>query len=156
MKHQTLRAVRGVVDCDAKGTTSRGTVFYLEVTVDGVTTRYEWGLLEELNGGFKPDEVLKPYREAVKKHAEQQAEEDAAAKKAKLAERESEIKVDQQLIDFVDQVISQEQKAVEEVRSGKEKALNSLVGKVIGQVKKAGGSPDAFAISKVLKQRITQ
>ena len=42
----------GIVDNDHKGETGRGTIHWVEVTENGQTTRYEYGLLEVLSGKF--------------------------------------------------------------------------------------------------------
>ncbi len=58
----SLHIVHGVLDNDPKGTTGKGTIFYVDVTVNGVTERIEWGLLDQVQKKFNLDEALKPYR----------------------------------------------------------------------------------------------
>jgi hypothetical protein len=54
MKAVTKSVSTGILDNDPKGKTGVGTVHWMEVVI-----RYEWGLLEELDGTFNPDEVKK-------------------------------------------------------------------------------------------------
>ena len=57
---------------------------------------------------------------------------------------------------LIDEVIASEEKTVAEFKAGKDKALNALVGKVIGQIRKNQLSvqTDAFGITATLKKKL--
>lgn len=153
-----LSILHGIVDNDPKGSSGRGTIHYMKISVDGALKEYvEWGLLEELNGTFDPESMTKKYTDAYKAFLDEQANREREEKKAALETRTASIKIDDALNKIMDDVIASETKAVAEYKAGKEKALNSLVGKVIGQIRKNKLSveADAFGITTTLKQKLS-
>lgn len=158
----TYDLIRGVVDVDAKGETGRGTIFYLEVREASceplrVIERHEYGLLEELSGAFKPEEVTAKYRALNKldelsqtSRADAQREEQRAARAA-LAMAKS---LDPQLEQHIEHMLTHETKVVAEYQAGKERALNVLVGQTLGVAKRRGLQANAQQITAVLKERL--
>lgn len=148
----------GILDNDPKGKSGRGTVFWMEVIVDDQIKRYEWGLLEELRGEFSPEAAMKPARDEAARQATAAAEFKAAEKQAAQEERVAAIKSSPVLDEIIEFVVTSEPKSVAEFKSGKDKALNALVGKVIGQIKAkkltAENTADAFAINQLLRQKL--
>ncbi len=145
----------GIVDSDPKGESGRGTVFWLEVSDrNGVVERHEWGLLEELDGRFKPDEIKKPY---IEKNKALEKEASAAEKQAKAAEKQArvdEVEDDPKLTALIDEVVAANPKAVAQFLEGKEKALNAVVGQVIGRMKNGWGPPNALKIAVLVKRQV--
>lgn len=150
----TFSAIQGIKDNDAKGETGRGTLFFLRIEHGDQVTEHEWGLLDELAGRFDPAAVLKPYRELQVKAEAEAAAREADRKVEQLKAREATVKEDPILMVIIDEVLSDGAKAVEEFKAGKEKALNSLIGKVIGAAKGKGFQPDAFTVHRLLERRI--
>lgn len=149
--------VRGVLDNDPKGLTGVGTIFYVDITVDGVTERHTWGLLDEIAGRFDVNKVLASVVQALKDEEARTEKDKADAKKAIKDAREAGVRIDPDLRIIIDHVLQEDQKAVTEFKGGKEKALNSLVGKVIGQIKKQKLSldTDAFTINRALREAMS-
>lgn len=174
----------GILDSDGKGKSGRGTIYWTEVrdkslpwdqwenrdihntiqtTEQGfvlvsanppLVERFEYGLLDILEKKFDLKAAIAQYEaeNTVLEHQAQAAE--AAEKKAKREEREASVKSDPVMDAILDTVIAQGTKAVTEYKAGKEKALNALVGMVIGQLKKQGLDADAFTINRLLRQKI--
>lgn len=66
-----VSVLTGIVDNDHKGETGIGTIHFVEVTMNGETTRKTWGLLDALQGRFNLNNYLAPYRETNKQAAEE-------------------------------------------------------------------------------------
>lgn len=146
---------RCVIDNDPKGETGIGTIFRLDVHVNGVLQlQHDYGLLEWLDGRFNLDSVVKPYVEAYKLELQERELKELEEKKAQKEARLAAVKVDGKLEQLIDSVLVDDVKAVEQYKSGKEKALNALVGKVIVQLKKQGQEADAFAITTAMKRKL--
>jgi len=126
--------------------------------MDVLGKRYEWGLLDELTGKFDVQAILKPALAAMAEAQAARAQLEAAAKQDALEERASAVKSSPVLSEIIEQIVIDEPKTVAEFKSGKEKALNALVGKVIGQIRQrkltADVTGDAFAINQLLRQRL--
>lgn len=151
-----LYIARGILDNDAKGTTGVGTVFWLKIFVDNqLQLSKTWGLLDELNGQINPNDFTSPYHELHRRHLAELAAKEEAEKKTALQARQSAVRVDVELDNLINDVITGDPKAVEQFKSGKDKALNALVGKVICELKKQGQSPDAFAITTTMKKKLS-
>lgn len=151
----SLLIKRSVVDNDPKGETGVGTIFRLEICANGVLVlQRDYGLIEYLDGRFKLDEVTKPYIEAHLLQLQKLELAEAEAKKAQKQARIASVKVDDALEKLIDTVLADDVRVVEQYRSGKEKALNALVGKVIVQLKKQGQEADAFAITTAMKRKL--
>ena len=151
----------GILDIDPKGTTGRGTQFWLEINVieDNKTSteRHEYFLLDILEKKFDIDSIKRPYLERQRIYDQ---ELDKQAKNAKLAaetERKESIKSNPELDTILDSAILANEKSVNEFRSGKEKALNAIVGFVMKEIKSKNIHivDPAFTVSTLLKQRLS-
>ena len=67
---------------------------------------------------------------------------------------EETVDADPALLKIIADVAASQPKAIVEFKTGKEKALNALVGMIIGQCKKTGVAFDATQINTLLKQHI--
>jgi hypothetical protein len=67
-----------------------------------------------------------------------------------------ELDVDPVLLEIVVKIIAEQQKAIDQFKSGKDKALNAVVGQIIGQCKKNNISADASTITALLKEQIKE
>jgi hypothetical protein len=142
-----LSITTGVVDSDHKGTTGRGTIFWMEILFGEERHYYEWGLLEELNGSFKPDEITKPFKVWAREQQKIQDDSERKTKEDALSKRKSEVSLPGSVIQVINQIVGDNPDIVNQFKSGNVKALNSLVGKVIAITKKNGIACDAFSIS---------
>ena len=142
---------QGILDNDHKGESGRGTLFYLDVTVGGKTTHYEYRLLDWLEGKFDRETVLRPAREENARLIKEQDAKDKIAKKEEFEQRHAKVLISPALDTIIDTVIIRNSKAVSEYQSGKDKALNSLVGMVIKETKNRF---DAFSITTALKNKL--
>lgn len=152
----TTSIVTGILDNDPKGLSGRGTQFWLEVTLSGETTRYEYFLLDVIEKKFDPSSVIAV---AVKQmEADRKAQEAAekAQKQETLQKREESITVSSELTEILSKVIAENERTVNEYKSGKEKAINSLVGMVIREVKarRIEVADGAFTITTLLKKSL--
>jgi Asp-tRNA(Asn)/Glu-tRNA(Gln) amidotransferase B subunit len=59
-----------------------------------------------------------------------------------------------QMDKIADELLAVNEKIVQQVREGKEKALNALVGQMMGRLKKEGITADAALINETLKRKI--
>lgn len=144
----------GVVDNDADGTTGVGTIFYVDITIDDVTKRHTWGLLDQLQGKFNYRDLIRPYVETENKKKVEADAKVAEQKKIEAEHRKKSIVEDPAIVAIIKDVLASEVKSVEQFKAGKEKALNALVGKVIGKGKSIGVTVDAFNITHLLKQKL--
>ena len=152
-----LAITYGILDNDPRGESGRGTIHYVKVSVDGIWKEYVmWGLLEELNGTFNPESVTKKYTDLRDAELAAAAAREKQEKEEAKAARLEAVQVDDVLDKLIDEVIASEEKAVAEFKAGKDKALNALVGKVIGQIRKNQLSvqTDAFGITATLKKKL--
>jgi Asp-tRNA(Asn)/Glu-tRNA(Gln) amidotransferase B subunit len=148
--------VGGILDNDPKGKSGRGTQFWLEVTVNGEFNRYEYFLLDVLEKKFDPSSVIDAARKAMAEERKEQEQAEKAMKQAALQKREESVTVSDDLADILKTIIASNPRPVAEYQSGKEKALNSLVGLVIKEVKARGisVSDGAFTITTLLKKSL--
>lgn len=145
----------GILDNDPKGRSGRGTKFWLEAGVVGEdVTRFEYHLLDLIDGTFNREAVLKPLLDRAEAARKAEEQRQAAEKKAALEKRQADVTINTKLEAIIDTVIAMNQKAVDEFKSGKDKALNSLVGLVIKEAKVQQLVPDAFAITTAIKQKL--
>lgn len=142
-----------VVDIDPKGTNRScgglGTVFETRV-VDGkdVLAYFGW----QTNQEHEKNQFLEPYRKLrIDQQKKIDAEEQEARKQAletrmsKLSENND----DPVLLGIVDSVLDKETTIVQQYKSGNEKAINSLVGKVMSQ-----GKFDPVAVKSILLKKL--
>lgn len=146
----------GVLDNDPKGHSGRGTKFWTIVKVGDAVHRYEYFLMDLLDGTFDLDAILEPLRTQDAKERQEKESRIAAEKKQHLESRQAAVSISPALDKIITDVIANNQKIVAEVRGGREKAINSLVGLVISEIKKQKLSDigDAFAIMTALKQKL--
>lgn len=157
MASERYSITTGVLDNDPKGLTGRGTVFWMVIERAGkLIEAHEWGLLDQIAGLFKPNEITKKYKELNLELDRKEAEKEAAWKALEATRRALQVKEDPQLLALIDETISSETKAITEYLSGKEKALNAVVGKIIGLCKKQSVQADAFKITTLLKKRLNE
>jgi Asp-tRNA(Asn)/Glu-tRNA(Gln) amidotransferase B subunit len=144
----------GTLDNDVKGETGRGTIHWLEVTIDGATTRYEYGLLELLNGTFDYDNIvsraLSIIRDKLKEHESLMHDK----KIEKLKDRKESVKLNQPVIEIISSIVGGNEKVVREFFDGKEKSLNYLLGLILKECKIKNIDCSAFDASIGLKQEL--
>lgn len=148
--------VTGVLDGDPKGTTGIGTIFFVDVTLDEVTTRHTWGLIEEIQGKFNFDSVVHLVRERLKAASDKVKAAEVHTKKVLSEQREAGVVVNDTLANLVKAVLAENEPVVAEFKSGKDKALHSLVGRVIKQIKvqQLTVDFDAFTINRAIQQQL--
>jgi len=149
-----ISIVRGIKDNDPKGTTGRGTLHYMRIQRGDQVEEHIWGLLDELEGRFDPQAILRPLLEERSRAAAEAAAREEQRKAEQLKARAAAVQEDPALASIIDQVLATGSKAVEEFRAGKEKALNALVGQVLGLSKARNLQTDAFAVRQLLARRI--
>lgn len=142
-----------VIDIDSKGNNRScgglGTVFETRV-VDGkdVLAYFGWQTSQE----NEKNEFLKPYHQMRDERIREQDAIDLAERKRLLEERMSKLSEnndDPVLISAVEDVLVKEIVAVAQYNSGNEKAINSLVGKVMSH-----GKFDPVAVKSVLLKKL--
>lgn len=149
--------ITGILDNDHKGTTGRGTQHYMKISLDGVETTHTWFLMDVLEGKVKPNDFSKEYHDWVSSKQKEQQALEAQQKAQAKADREKSITVSDSLLSAVEAAIENpaNSKALGEFQAGKERAINSVVGFVIKQIKERGETPpDALAILTAIKKTI--
>lgn len=155
----TLFSTR-ILDNDNKGKSGRGTKFRLEIKVleNNIENKisHDYYLMDLLDGSFDVDKVKLPFIEKQKKFNEMQEKLIQEEKNKISQERLSSIESSSDLDAILDECISQNAKAISEYKSGKEKALNSIVGMVMKTIKSNNIKINdaAFTVYNLLKQRI--
>ena len=159
--------ISGVLDNDVKGLLGRGTQFWLEVRgglepktpPDMVVIRHEFDLFDELEGKFDRRAIAAPYL-AANKIEDQKAGEVADAEKKRVKEvavaMRTAVGLKPELHAIMLEVVAAEPKAIAEYRAGKEKALNALVGKIIGSARKVNLTGEAGTITVSLKNHLLE
>ena len=152
--------VTGILDNDGKGLLG-GTQHWLEirVTENGETKvdRHEYSIADVYSRKFSPAEIMKPYRERQSAYdRELDAQEKAQKANAKAARKDS-VKSNPELDEILDASIAANPKAIAEFRSGKEKALNAVVGFVMKAIKERSiqVADPAFTVNTLLKQKLS-
>lgn len=149
-----------VIDVDAKGTSGRGTLFRMEITVyENGQRHYEehdYSLLDLIEKKVDLQAITAPFHERKRAYDRAQDEADKAEKKAAADERKQSVKADPALDEILTAAIAANPKPVEEFRSGKEKALNAVVGFVMKEIKAKGiqVADAAFTVNTLLKQKL--
>lgn len=157
-KLQGYSLLWGVLDNDPKGKSGRGTLFYAKGTVNHIAFYAEWGLLDEIN---RTADYLywTSIREDYLSHCAgilcTETQRLKQEKQDKLNARLDAVSVSKNTLTIIEQVLSTSDDLISQYKEGKEKALNSLIGKVIKQVKSAGISEEVFNISQTIKQKLT-
>lgn len=148
--------ISGVLDNDAKGTSGRGTRFWMEVRCAAldIVKRYEYTLMDLLDKTFDRDKVLaevRIYAAAEQKAADEQREQE---KLAAINERKAAIVISEQLHAVIMAAIVKNSKVLAEYKAGKNKALNALVGIIMIEARNKRISADAFAVTNWLKTQL--
>lgn len=152
--------ISGILHNDPKGLTGRGTQHWFEVRVlenDKETIdRYEYFLLDVLENKIDLSEIKRPYLERQRAYDKDEENKSKELKVKEEAKRKDSVKSDPELDLILDAAVIANPKAVEEFKSGKEKALNAIVGFVMKEIK-AKNMPvvdPAFTVSTLLKQKL--
>jgi hypothetical protein len=155
----------GIFDNDPKGRKwgvgaiydPTGTLYWLEIRKrDVVIERWEYSLLEVLEGSFDPESIKRKYFDENLRILDMREEKRVAEQKRIHEERIANIKDDPILVEVVRKVVREELKIVADYQKGNEKALNALVGKVIGMYKKIGDADtvNMLAIPIMIKKEL--
>lgn len=146
-----------ILDNDHKGTTGKGTKFELRI-VDGKESHvYEYYLMDLINKSFDIDAITKPLKEKAKAEEAEMIEQQKNKKIEEKKQRENDIeKPSKELEDLLAEAISNNTKAVEEFKGGKEKSLNAIVGYCLKNAKERSINikDGAFTVSVLLKEKI--
>ena len=147
-----------ILDNDPEGKSGRGTRFWLEVTINGNLSRYEYFLLDVIEKKFDLSSVISEALKHIEAERKAQEQAEKEQKQTVLQNREESVVISDALDAVLKSVIANNPRAVAEYQSGKEKALNSLVGLVIKEVKCKGISVEdgAFTITTLLKKSLAQ
>lgn len=150
----------GIVSNDHNGFSGRGTRYFMDVTLNGETTRHEWDLMDEIEKKVNPEDWSREAYVRINEAAEGRKQSELKVKADELANREFSLVIDPMLATLVKAVVDDESsiKAIGEFNNGKEKALNSLVGSVIKLIRSQRMTVnfDAFAINRALQRALTQ
>lgn len=145
----------GVLNNDTLGTTGVGTIHWLNVHLkDELIARHTYGLLSVLNETFNLDTILQEYRNENKILLQESEIRESEKRKAHLIERKAKVIEDPVLMKIITEVASSQQKIISEFNSGKEKALNAVIGMIIKRCKENNIMPDVFNITMLLKEHI--
>lgn len=138
----------GVVDNDHKGESGVGTIFCLKIfNEDVLEAKHEYGLLDLINNKFDPIEVKKPYQKL------NELEEREIKAKAVSLPPLKKIITNPDGLAIIESIVSTNTKAIVEIKAGKEKALNNLVGKILAAAKQAGTFLEPAAVKDLLVER---
>ncbi len=150
--------VYGILDHDAKGI-DRGTVFYLKAVVDNVEYYREWSIFDETNNTpvFKDVCAIRLQYLTSRERKERERDQSLQDKKeqamqARLESASVSVEVDT----VIEQAIQDNPQLVEQIKSGAEKAINALVGRILGKLKSANLHANPFDISVVLKEKLAK
>lgn len=149
--------IYGILDNDPKGFTGCGTIYYAKGLLAHKEVSIQWSLLDEVHNtsayqawcDFKTTYVNKCQSILKEEKARLKAE-----KEQKLNDRLENVSVSDRTLVIIKSTIQQEVELVNQYKQGKDKALNSLIGKIIKQVKSEGISEEVFNITQVLKQSL--
>lgn len=152
--------ISGILDNDPKGLTGRGTQYWFEVRVlenDKETIdRHEYFLLDVLENKIDLAAIKSPYLERQRAYDKDEENKSKALKVKEEAKRKDSVKSDPELDLIMNSALEANPKAVEEFKSGKEKALNAIVGFVMKEIKAKNIQvvDPAFTVSTLLKQKL--
>jgi hypothetical protein len=149
--------IYGVLDNDPKGLTGCGTIYYAKGLLAHKEVDIQWSLLDGIDktpayqawDSFKTAYVNKCHSILKEEKARLKAE-----KEQKLNDRLDNVSVSDKTLAIIKATIQHEVELVNQYKQGKDKALNSLIGRIIKQVKSENISEEVFNITQVLKQEL--
>lgn len=108
--------------------TGVGTIRYIDVTIDSVTTRTTYGILDVISGRFDKEKFLAPYKQLIKTYDD---EDETRRHTAELQRKAIKIRsLTPEVESAIDALIVENSHIIEQYKSGKEKAINVIVGKL--------------------------
>lgn len=135
----------------------KGTEFYLEAKIDSTDYYREWSVFDEINN----TEIYKEICNIKQKYliAKSNLEKELllkgqADKENKLQERKQAVSISETSLQILKQTMQEHSALIDQFKQGNEKAINSLVGKVLGNLKKTNIKEDPFNISIILKDLV--
>lgn len=150
-----------IIDNDPKGKTSRGTLFGCCFKIDGIEHLKSYHLLDQIENNLVWQEIktLASLAHESNQRIQQQRNSEfeinrQANKKAQEDSKIANIKITKDIRDAINTVLEEYKQLVEQYKAGSEKALNSLVGKILAQCKKINITANPFDISYTLKQEL--
>lgn len=150
-----------VIDNDPKGLTGRGTLYGCCIKIDGIKHQKTFHIMDQIENNLVWQEIealIKLGKESYQRIQEERNSQflldRQANKKAQEDSKISNIKITQEIRDSINIVLQEYKQLVEQYKSGSEKALNSLVGKILAQCKKTNCVANPFDISYTLKQEL--
>ena len=150
-----------IIDNDPKGETGRGTLFGCRFKIDGIEHLKSYHLLDQIENNLVWQEIktLAKLAEESNQRIQQQRNSEfeinrQANKKAQEDSKIANIKITKEIRDAINIVLEEYKQLVEQYKTGSEKALNSLVGKILAQCKKTNIAANPFDVSYTLKQEL--
>ena len=132
-----------IIDNDPKGETGRGTLFGCRFKIDGIKHLKSYHLLDQIENNLVWQEIktLAKLAEESNQRIQQQRNSEfeinrQANKKAQEDSKIANIKITKEIRDAINIILEEHKQLVEQYKTGSEKALNSLVGKILAQCKK--------------------
>ena len=150
----------GILKNNGKGDDCHlGTQFYLKANIDGVDYYKEWSIFDEINKTDLYKEVCSiksNYLKAKDKYEKELLLKSQVNKENKLKEREQAATISETSLQILKETMLEHSSLVSQFKEGNEKALNSLVGKTLGNLKKQNIKEDPFDINIILKDLINK
>ena len=150
-----------IIDNDPKGETGRGTLFGCRFKIDGIKHLKSYHLLDQIENNLVWQEIktLASLAHESNQRIQQQRNSEfeinrQANKKAQEDSKIANIKITKEIRDAINIVLEEYKQLVEQYKTGSEKALNSLVGKILAQCKKTNIAANPFDVSYTLKQEL--
>ena len=137
----------------------KGTEFYLKSYINGVYYYKEWSIFDELDNTnlFKEVcEIKANYKIAQTNLEKELLLRSQVSKENKLKEREDAASISEASLQILKETMLEYSKLVDQYKQGNDKALNSLVGKALGNLKKQNIKEDPFNINIVLKDLVNK
>ena len=150
-----------IIDNDPKGETGRGTLFGCRFKINGIEHLKSYHLLDQIENNLMWQEIktLAKLAEESNQRIQQQRNSEfeinrQANKKAQEDSKIANIKITKDIRDAINIVLEEYKQLVEQYKASSEKALNSLVGKILAQCKKTNIAANPFDVSYTLKQEL--
>ena len=136
-----------------------GTQFYLKANIDGIDYYKEWSIFDEINNTVIYKEVCQ-IRQAYL-DAKLNTDKDVLSKIQENKENEFQRKknkasLSEEALQILRETLLEHSNLVAQFNEGNEKALNALVGKILGNLKKQNIKEDPFDVSLILKDQINK
>lgn len=135
----------------------KGTEFYLEAKIDNIDYYKEWSIFDEINNTeiYKEVCTIKEKYLIAKANLEKELSlKSQVDKENKLQERKQSASLSEMSLQILKETMLEHSSLVSQFKQGNEKALNSLVGKTLSNLKKQNIKEDPFNINIVLKDLI--